>query len=126
MFSFLFVLEIGLFLSLSLFFFLFVSPLGGGEAAEAGLLAFVEFSAGITALSLCLCRSHTHTCSTRAATRLPLYAAQERSTVDLAYQEISPSGAGLPRRLQRQASVMSSVFGLNCRVNCTAAQLFVC
>ena len=61
MFAFLFVLEIGPFLSFSrsVLFFLFVSPLAGGEVAEAGP-AFVEFSDGITALSLCLCRPHTH------------------------------------------------------------------
>lgn len=54
MFSFLFVLEIGLFLSF------FVSPLGGGETAKAGP-AFVEFSGGIRALSLLfvpLARTH--------------------------------------------------------------------
>lgn len=45
---------------------------------KAGL-AFVEFSSGTKALSLCLCRSHTHMCSTRAA--------QEGSNVDLTYQQ---------------------------------------
>jgi len=90
----------------SLLFFLWVFPLGGGEAAEAGS-AFVEFSAWITALSLVfvsLTHTHTHmkhTCSPKASS----------TTIQWIYP-----AAGLrpdPLPLRRLASAVSGALGLN-------------